>query len=388
MFDMVDKKTNKVSRPGWLSILKALNPSVLILDESTFIKSTTARRTKAVQALADSNSLESAIPHVIALSGTPILNRPIEFYNIISLIDPKLFPNWWKFTTDFCGRFQKEIYTKNKKGKVVKRSINDFSGATNVSELYTILSESVMFRRLKRDVLQDLPDKVRSVVPLEIDNREEYTEAENDFISWLKNKEGVAVADKAEKAQSLVKLGKLNQLTMRGKLKPAISWIHSVVDNDEKLVVFVTRHETADMLLEEFGKQAVKLTGKEDSEQRQEAIDRFQNDESVLLFIGMIDSQGRPAGVGITLVASTYVAFIGFPWSPLIADQAEDRCHRIGQKNAVNVYYLVAEKTIEEDMIALLDQKREVLNRVLDGKAPEEGSILTELLEKYRNKEV
>jgi len=384
LFDTIDKETKKVIQPGWWSVLKAMNPSVLVLDESTFIKSSVARRTKAVQALADSNNLESAIPHIIALSGTPILNRPIEFYNIINLIDPKLFPNWWKFTTRYCGRFQKDIYVKGGK----KRRVSDFTGATNVDELNAILSNSLMIRRLKKDVLQDLPDKIRSVVPLEIDNRKEYEEAETDFISWLTKKEGVTVANKAEKAQTLVKLGKLQQLSMRGKLKPAINWIHGVIDNEEKLVVFVTRHETADTLMSEFGDLAVRFTGKETLEERQEAVDRFQNDKSVLLFVGMIDNQGQPAGVGITLVASSYVAFIGFPWSPAILCQGEDRCHRIGTKNAVNIYYLIAEKTIEEDHIELLMNKEKVLNAILDGVSLEETSIIEDLLNKYQNKEI
>jgi SWI/SNF-related matrix-associated actin-dependent regulator 1 of chromatin subfamily A len=384
LFDNIEKETKKLIQPGWWSVLKSLNPSVLILDESTFIKSNIARRTKAVQALADSNNLESAIPHVIALSGTPILNRPIEFYNIISLIDPKLFPNWWKFTTRYCGRFQKDIYVKGGK----KRRVSDFTGATNVDELNSILISSIMIRRLKRDVLQDLPDKIRSVVPLEINNRKEYEEAETDFISWLTKKEGVAVANKAEKAQTLVKLGKLQQLSMRGKLKPAINWIHGVIDNEEKLVVFVTRHETADELMTEFGELAVRFTGKETLEERQEAVDKFQNDENILLFVGMIDNQGQPAGVGITLVASSYVAFIGFPWSPAILCQGEDRCHRIGTKNAVNIYYLIAEKTIEEDHIELLMNKEKVLNAILDGVPLEETSIIEDLLNKYRNREV
>jgi len=383
LFDQLDKRHRKVISLGWWSVLKTLNPKVMILDECHYCKSVNARRTKAVEALASSSDLETSIPFIIGLSGTPIVNRPIEFYTIINLINPKLFPNWWRFTTRYCGRFQKEIYIKGGK----KRRISDFTGATNIDELYTILSENLMIRKLKRDVLQDLPDKVRSVVPLEISNRAEYQEAELDFINWLRREEGDIVANKAEKAETLVKLGKLKSLTLRGKLKASIGWIKNVIDNDEKLVVFVTRHETADALLAEFGKQAVKLTGKESMEERQSSIDRFQTDESVLLFIGMIDSQGKPAGVGLTLTAATHVAFIGMQFSPLVHDQAEDRCHRIGQKNAVNVYYLVAEKTIEEDVIALLDQKREVLRRVLDGEVPEEGSILTELLNRYRNKE-
>ena len=386
LFDLIDKKTKKITQIGWWSVLKKLNPKAIIIDESHFCKSNSARRTKAVQALVGNNNIETAIPNVIALSGTPIVNRPIEFYNVIQLINPQAFPNYWRFTERYCGRFQKDIWVKVK-GKAKKRSVSDFTGATHIEELHTILTETLMFRRLKKDVLQDLPDKIRSVIPLEIDNRREYTEAENDFIEWLRREKGNEAADKAEKAQTLVKIGKLKQLASRGKLSNAISWVRDVIDDREKLILFVTRHETADILMKEFDTCAVKLTGRESMEERQSSVDRFQEDESILLFIGMLDSQGKPAGVGLTLTAATHVAFLEHIFSPLVCDQAEDRAHRIGQKNAVNVYYLVAEKTIEEESILLLDTKRHVLQQVLDGTIPESGSILTELLEKYRNKE-
>jgi SWI/SNF-related matrix-associated actin-dependent regulator 1 of chromatin subfamily A len=266
-----------------------------------------------------------------------------------------------------------------------------------------------MIRRLKKDVLKDLPAKIRSVVPLELENRDEYERAVEDFLGWLERHEtelarkkleteqfvedpdkleqvakrvGKAAADRAAGAEALVSIGKLKQLAARGKIKTAVSWIRDVVEQDEKIIVFAVHHWVVDRLMEEFGAQAVRLTGKESQEQRQEAVDRFQNDDSVRVFVGNVAA----AGVGITLTAASHVCFMELPWTPGAVCQAEDRAHRIGQEQTVNVYYLVAEGTIEEDIAEMLDRKADVLGQVLDGKKAKEESILGELLRKMKEK--
>jgi len=143
--------------------------------------------------------------------------------------------------------------------------------------------------------------------------------------------------------------------------------------------VFCTHKFVVDALMKEFAKEAVKLDGRTSGTDRQLAVDKFQNDAQTRLFVGNI----KAAGVGITLTASSSVAFLEYPWTPGELSQASDRVHRIGQDNAVNIYYLLAEFTIEEQIAELLDEKRKVLDSVLDGKQPEKGSLLMDLINKY-----
>jgi SWI/SNF-related matrix-associated actin-dependent regulator 1 of chromatin subfamily A len=132
--------------------------------------------------------------------------------------------------------------------------------------------------------------------------------------------------------------------------------------------------------MDEFGTDiAVKIDGSVSAQKRSEIVDRFQNDPSVRLFVGNI----KAAGVGITLTASHNVAFLELPWTPGLLDQAEDRCNRIGQKNAVNIWYLLPRDTIEERLAEMIDDKRKVITAVLDGEDVPEGSMLTALLNSY-----
>jgi len=132
--------------------------------------------------------------------------------------------------------------------------------------------------------------------------------------------------------------------------------------------------------MNEFKDVAVKLYGECSQKERNEAVERFQNDPNIKLFIGNIQA----AGVGLTLTAASAVAFLELPWTPGELQQAEDRCHRIGQKNAVNIYYLLAENSVEYKLARLLDKKKKVLSAVIDGKLVEEKSLISELIESYQ----
>jgi hypothetical protein len=377
----------------WVKAIKVLNPQAVVFDESHFLKNPKAQRTQA------GKELTKNIPHVIAMSGTPIINRPSEFYNAINLVNPTVFPSWYKYASRYCAPKFNGFAT-------------EYTGASHTEELHQILTNpdtGIMHRYLKKDVLKDLPAKIRSVVPLELGNRSEYERAVEDFLGWLEQHEtevarehltneqpldneeeidwaakriGKDKADRAAGAEALVAMGKLKQLAARGKLKAAIEWINNVVDQGEKIIIFAVHHWVVDRLMEAFGSQAVRLTGKENQEQRQQAVDRFQTDDSVRVFVGNLQA----AGVGITLTAASHVAFMELGWQPGAHQQAEDRAHRIGQEQTVNIYYLVAEDTIEEDIAAMLDAKADVLGQVLDGHKAKESTILGELLKKLKER--
>jgi len=347
----------------WEERIQEYNFKVVILDEVHMVKNNKAQRTKAVIKIC------KKIKHVIALSGTPITNRPIEFYNSIKIIEPGLFPSRWKFAHEYCGAKHNGFGW-------------DFNGATNTTKLHKLLTNTIMIRRKKEDVLKDLPAKTRSIVPLKIDNYKEYKYAESNIISWIKENEGKEKAEKASQAEVLVSFEKLKQLAINGKIKQCINWIENFLESDQKLIIFCTHKKTIQLLTEHFGDIAVKLDGSTSLRERQFVVDKFQGNPDIKLFIGNV----KAAGVGITLTAASNVCFLEFPWSSGEVLQAEDRPHRIGQNaSSVNIWFLLASQTIEEDIVKLLEKKANILDQILDGKAIEENSTFKELIDVLKN---
>ena len=322
-----------------LPVLKGYDPRILIFDESHSIKNSKSARSKAAAKLAKS------VPHKILLTGTPILNRPAELWNQLCIIAPErynsksFFPWHKRFTAAHQLHFgQKTVW--------------DFSGASNLKELAESL-ESIMIRRTKSEVLPELPAKRRQTLLVSVDNRREYTSAEKDFVKWVTEQKGQAAADRASSVEQLSMVEALRQIAIQGKMKQAIAWISDFLETGEKLVVFATHRATIDSLMKEFSKVAVRLDGGMCAEEKQLSVDRFQGDDGIRLFVGNLQA----AGVGITLTAASNVLFVELGWTPSLHEQAEDRTHRIGQKNAVNSYFMIAENTIDEKIVDLLEAK-------------------------------
>jgi SWI/SNF-related matrix-associated actin-dependent regulator 1 of chromatin subfamily A len=345
---------------AWLPELLKKKFQVLVLDEVHYIKASSAQRTKAVK------KLGKDIPNIIALSGTPIENRPIEIYNVWKLLSPETCPNYFYFTKHFCNAHNNGFGM-------------DISGSSNQLELNALLSRTIMLRRKKSDVLKDLPDKIRSFVPLELSNEKEYKSAENDFIAFIRKEKGLEAAQRASNAESFAKIEGLKQLAVKGKLKQVTEWIENFLKSDQKLVVFATHKFVIEELMNTFKDVAVKLDGSVSQTQRQKAVDDFQTNEKIKLFVGNIQA----SGVGITLHASSNVAFVELPWSNSAVEQAIDRCHRIGQKFTVNVYFLMSKNTIEEKLMQLIDTKKIITDAVVDGEETPDGSLLIELMKSY-----
>jgi len=387
--------------PYWEKTLKMLYPATVIIDEAHYTKNNKAKRTKSFKRLV------KGVKNVIALTGTPIENRPIEIFNIVQAIDPTVFPNYISFVMDFCDAKRDRFGW-------------DVSGASNTLVLNRILKESIMIRRKKKDVLKDLPPKQMSKITLSISNHSEYKKAENEFVQYLKDRfmsisaydldenverelkqyakdHEIEVEDeltdddlekiKREKIESagrapmFAKIETLKQLAVQGKMKQIIEWIEDFLESDEKLVVFANHRKVIDTLMKHF-KGAVKIDGSVSMKKRQDVVDSFQNNPNVRLLIGNI----KAAGIGITLTAASNVAVIQFPWSPGILMQACDRVHRISQTKQVTIWNLVGEDTIEEKIIDLLIKKEKLIGEVLDGKITEDNSILSELINDYRRK--
>jgi SWI/SNF-related matrix-associated actin-dependent regulator of chromatin subfamily A-like protein 1 len=350
--------------PAWVKELRKIKAKVIVFDEAQYIKNNKAKRTKASKQL-----VKSGIPHVIGLTGTPIENRPIEIYNIVYMINKTLFPNYLYFTEKYCDR------KNNGFGW-------DVSGHSNEMELHDLLVNSIMLRRLKADVLPELPPKVRSFVPLQLCNNEEYRAAEDDLLAFIRQTKGKEAAERMSLAEALVKWEVLKQLHAKGILPSAIEWIHDFLSSDQKLVIFATHHFVIDTLMKEFGKIAVKIDGTVSLPDRQRAIEEFQHNNRIKLFVGQI----KASGVGITLTAASNVVFLELPWTPGELAQAIARLDRIGQLNSVNIYFLLAVNSIMEEVAQMLDEKQQIVTAVTDGMVVDRKTLITELIKRYEQK--
>ena len=362
------QQRRRVVEDSWTHFLGKRQPRVLICDEVHKIKNYKTSQAFCVGHLAR----RYKIPSVIGLSGTPFLNRPIELYNILLLLLGKKCPSWKSYTQRYCDA------SYNGFGW-------DYSGAKNIDELRTFLEKRVMVRRLKKDVLPDLPDKMESLVPVKLDNKDDYEDANEDFLYWLESNEGLAAREKAMQAEMLVKINVLRKLCYQGKMESVIAWIENFLESsEEKLVVFGIHKDPIKKVVRKFKDVCVSLTGETSLEERQEAVDRFQTDPKIRLFVGNIQA----AGVGITLTASSSVAFFEIPWTPSEIVQASDRVHRIGQESKVNIYYLVSRNTIETTMLDTIHNKGKVFTQAFDGKKGKKSAVpgIRDLVDSYRKR--
>lgn len=332
-----------------------------IVDEAHYIKNDKAIRSK--------ETLEAieGLEYIYLLTGTPVMNRPLELWNLLRAIEHPLGRAKTTYAKRYCGAFLKTIRLKS--GKTVR--FLDTSGATHLDELREF-TKDVILRRTKKEVL-DLPEKLVSVQMCELskEDKRTYDTAFDDYIDFLSNNpDPERDIDNILDAKHLVELIKLKQVCSRAKVPQIVTDIENAVEQDEKVIVFSQFTGTINQLqdaLRSKGIKCVTLTGQSSSEQRQEAVDSFQKDTETKVFIGNI----KAAGVGITLTEASIVMFADMEWSPELHSQAEDRAHRIGQTGTVNIYYYVLAETIEEDLVDLLEQKRSIIKDLMEGPAGE-----------------
>ena len=345
----------------WAACLrKHLDVALIIVDECHRISNPSNQCTKGIRQLADD------VPHFIALSGTPLVNQPTELWSVLNLIDCQEFPNFRRF----AARYSRPEFTP----WGVK-----YKGARRLKELHTLLKSRYMVRRLKKDVLTQLPPKVRTLVPLVLTASEwkEYKRAETDFIAWMK-KTHPHKAEKARRAERLVKFNYVKKLIGELKVPHVRDWTENFLQDDQKLILFTTYRASCDSYTRAFAPASVKVDGSVVGRHRQDAIDRFQRDPNCRLFVGNI----RAAGVGWNGTVTDSVAFAEFGWTPGEHTQAEDRPHRIGQTKVVNAFYLFVPGTLEEKLLQIITEKQKSLDGALDGLAEGEGDFrILDLLE-------
>lgn len=307
----------------------------IIIDESHKCKNVQTQQSKFVQGIAAGKE------YILALTGTPVVNNNedlIQQLRILGRLED--FGGYSKFMGRYCAGLNK---------------------SSHVKELNYYLRKICFVRRQKKDVLTQLPAKTRSYLVTEIDNKKEYKDAERDIINYLRKYQD-ADDDKIQRTirgAIMVKMGILKQISARGKVEGAKEIIHNIIDGGQKLIVFCFLKEVVQALKQEF-RQAVTVTGDDNTQQKQHAVDKFQTDEKCKLII----LNYRSGGTGLTLTAASNVLFVEFPWTSADCVQAEDRAHRNGQKNAVNCVYLLGDGTIDEYMYNLIQTKKEIADGV------------------------
>lgn len=307
----------------------------VIIDESHKCKNVQTQQSKFVQGIAAGKE------YILELTGTPVVNNNedlIQQLRIMGRLED--FGGYAKFMARYCAGLNK---------------------SSHIKELNYYLRKYCFFRRQKKDVLTQLPAKTRSYLVTEIDNRKEYQAAERDIIKYLRDYQDAddEKVQRTIRGAVMVKMGILKQISARGKVEGAKDIIHNIVDGGQKLIVFCFLKEVVQALKQEF-RHAVTVTGDDSTEQKQHAVDRFQNDEDCKLII----LNYRSGGTGLTLTAASNVLFVEFPWTAADCVQAEDRAHRNGQKNAVNCVYLLGDKTIDEYMYNLIQTKKGISDGV------------------------
>jgi len=368
----------------------------LIVDEAHRVKNADAQQSQAVVALA------MAVPHVVLLTGTPLKNRIDELWNLLATVDTEDYGNKNAFVDDYAET--KDVWTGR---KMVKQIV----GVKNETALRARL-KCVMIRRLKEDVAKWLPDKTRQYVTVEVDSSElaNYKKAEQQFSTWLEGamkqrveaevaSEGVDLASmsSAERheldrevrgrvarslnAEAMARIGALRQLVGQMKVAPAIELIDDYVENEEPLIVFGVHKSVIDGLRKGLSAAKVRfgvIDGSTPADARGKLIDDFQHGRIDVI----VGSEAMKEGV--TLTRASNVMFVQRFWTSADEEQAEDRAHRTGQKNAVTISFLEVPNTIDQRLRAIIDSKRSLVAKVVGAASvAESDSTMATLLASF-----
>ena len=268
------------------------------------------------------------------------------------------------------------------KDEFLDRYCEGSNGASNLRELnYLLKRHGCFFRREKKDVAQDLPEKQRQTLVCDITTHEDYNRAEADLKAWLEAKGfDKGDIDKKMGGEALVRLNVLRQISARGKIREVAEFTRQVLESGEKLVLFCNLLAIVDELLALFP-HAVTVTGRDSDKQKQANIDAFQNDPHCQLIICNI----KAGGIGTNLTASSRVALVEYPLTYADCVQCEDRCHRIGTRNNVMCTYFNGRDTIDERLWEIIMEKRHLANAITGASDQMEMEIVSEVLALFKN---
>jgi len=357
--------------------LNAVTWDLLIADEVHYLKNPKAQRTISVFGKWNKDPEKKVEPiparRKIFLTGTPIVNRPVELFPIIHALDPATWKSWHYYTSRYCDKHYNGFGW-------------DVSGASNLEELQEKLRSSIMVRRLKSEVLTELPAKIRQVIELPsngsssaIASERAAYEAKEDYLSRLRDAVELAKAsDNPDDYRAAVRalnegsfaafseMSKVRHDTAVSKIPFVVEHLRDAIDSSGKVICFAHHKDVIDGIIKAIEKDlpgsTVRITGETPMQERDRAVQEFQNNPEVKLFVGNIIA----AGVGLTLTASSHVVFAELDWVPGNVTQAEDRAHRIGQANSVLVQHIVLEGSLDAEIARAIVNKQEVIDKALD----------------------
>jgi SWI/SNF-related matrix-associated actin-dependent regulator 1 of chromatin subfamily A len=350
-YDII-KNFHDIKKKEDSEILKS-NFDLVIVDEAHYIKNAQAQRTKLI------NDIVKDIERLWLLTGTPMTSRPIDYFNLLSLVDSPVAKNWMAYVIRYCAGYQ---------FKVGPKKVWNVMGSSNLEELRDRTSTTIL-RRLKEDVL-DLPEKIITPIYLRLKSKA-YEELMGEYYEWYRSK--------PDESNSLTvqftKLTKVRQVIANEKITQTIELAENIIEQGKKVIIFCNFTDSLNQIVSHFGKSAVKIDGSMSKIERQNSVDQFQENEKVKVFVGNI----KAAGVGITLTAAEAVIMNDLSFLPSDHSQAEDRAYRIGQKNNVLVYYPLFENTIEGLIYDILIAKKKVIATVMGDKF-DTGDFVEEIM--------
>ena len=364
----VTKENGKTSLEIRLDGMKKKSFSLVIADEIHFLKNRKSIRSKSFK------KLIHKVPSVIGLTGTLIMNRPAELLNILMLIEriKEIAPD------DQYHHYFFERYCNMKETNFGM----DISGASNIKELNRLLKECCYFQVSKRDALKELPPISENVVECEITNKRAYKKADSDLLQFIEDKfKDQEKVDKAARAEFLVKLSMLKQLSLEGKTKSIKKWVEEWMEanEEEKLLVFASQSTILTKIAGEF-KEGLLITGSTTTKKRDEILQKFASQKKNRLLFANIGCLGTGVD-GLQKVCSN-MAILELPPRPSDLVQVIGRLERSGQENPVTIQYLLSPETIDQDLWEMLKGKKDVTDMLNKG-FQDDTSLM--ILQKYKN---
>jgi SWI/SNF-related matrix-associated actin-dependent regulator of chromatin subfamily A-like protein 1 len=350
-YDLKDKHNSPIYQSNF---------GLVIIDEAHYIQNAQAQRTKLV------NAMVKNVNRLWLLTGTPMTSRPMNYFNLLQLIDSPVAQNWMAYAIRYCQGYQFNAGS---------RKVWNVTGASNLEELRDRTSRQVL-RRLKTEVL-DLPDKIISPVYLRLKSKL-YEGLMGDYYDWYENK----TDESSSLTVQFSKLMKVRQVIAEEKIKDTIELAENIIEQDKKVIIFTNFTDTLRKIAEHFGKAAVTLDGSTSKPARQHAVDQFQENDKIKVFVGNL----KAAGVGLTLTAAEAVIMNDLSFVPSDHSQAEDRAFRYGQKNNVSVYYPIFDNTIEGAIYDILIKKKNIFETVMGDNLLDKGEFIEEVMNRINSR--
>tara|TARA_R110002153_G_scaffold98169_1_gene233164 strand:+ start:760 stop:2523 length:1764 start_codon:yes stop_codon:yes gene_type:complete len=325
---------------------------LVVVDEAHYIQNVQAKRTKLI------NDIINSIGKVWLLTGTPMTSRPINYYNLLNLVESPVAYNWMAYVIRYCEGYQ---------FNVGNRRVWNVNGSSNLTELRDRTKTHVL-RRLKQDIL-DLPDKIITPIYLNLKSRD-YEGLMGEYYNWIED-------DSEQKSLTVQfsKLMKVRQVIAESKVNETCELVENIIEQGKKVIIFTNFTNVLNRISDHFGNKAVKLDGKMSKIARQNSVDQFQENDKIKVFVGNL----KAAGVGITLTAAEAVIMNDLSFVPSDHSQAEDRAYRYGQNSNVSVFYPIFENSIEGAIYDILSRKKNIFETVM-GDNEDRGDIMEQII--------